>query len=81
MLQVIDQHGNVEAEGPWVKNLLLNQGMDAIAEVFFADLFLHSVIGTGTLATVLDSGATTVAQALTVATANAPIFTPPPTLL
>lgn len=73
-LQVIDDAGAVLTEGPWVKNLLLNLGMDNIATVFYADIFLHACVGTAILATVLDSAGTTAAQALGTVTANNPIF-------
>src|SRR5689334_5175565 len=73
-LQVIDDDGNVLDEGPWVNNLMLNQGMDNINEVFYADLFLYAAIGTAILATVLDSGATECDQATTTVTADGAIF-------
>lgn len=57
------------------KNLILNQGMDEWATQNFCDLFLYSVVGTGTTPTQDDSGTTTAARSGTTVTLSGGSFT------
>lgn len=47
-LAVVDKQENVVWEGDWQKNLILNQGMDAVAAHLYADLLLFAAAGVGT---------------------------------
>lgn len=47
-VMVMNQNGSVAKDHGWTKNLLLSRGMNSIAEMPFADLFLFASIGTGT---------------------------------
>ena len=57
--QVVDKaSGKVVRETPWKSNLILDQGLDNVATVLFADLFLYCAAGSGTTPVEEDSGAT-----------------------
>src|SRR6266404_7963858 len=47
-LAVIDKEESVVWEGDWNKNLILNQGMDAVATNLYANLMLFAAAGIGT---------------------------------
>lgn len=49
--QVADHHGRVIQSTPWQSNLLLDQGMDNLAEMAIADIFLACAKGTDSTAT------------------------------
>lgn len=58
----------------WLKNLILNQGMDRVAQTVWADLFLQCAAGTGVTPTADDSGITTAAQSGTAVTLSGGSF-------
>jgi hypothetical protein len=59
----------------WKKNLILNQGMDAIASLTWADVFAYCAAGSGVTPTSEDSGATNASQSGTTVTAVGGSFT------
>jgi len=68
--QVVDAATKeVVCESPgWIKNLILNNGMDRVSISPWCDLFTYGVAGTGTTPTSDDSGVTTAAQVGTAVT-------------
>jgi len=64
----IVENGIVVRELPPVRNLILNQGLDAIASYTFSTLMEYAVAGTGTTATEVSSGADTITIAAGTAT-------------
>lgn len=67
--------GSVVKEYPRQKNLILNQGLDAVATDYWASLFVYAAAGTGTTPTVVDSGTLTAAQFGTNVTLSGSVFT------
>jgi len=55
-LFVIDQQEQVVSELPWQKNLILNQGMDQIPTILYADVMSYGFVGTGTRTNNISSG-------------------------
>lgn len=45
--EVINHRGEVVVSRPWQRNLLLDQGMNALADHYFAELFEYAAAGTG----------------------------------
>jgi hypothetical protein len=76
-VMVIDSKtGKVKHDCGWQKNLILNQGMNAIATTYtWANAFLRCAAGTGTTPTQDDSGATTAEQSGTTVTLSGGSFT------
>lgn len=62
------QGGIIVREYPPIKNLILNNGLDAVATYEFATLMDYAVAGTGTTATEVNSGADTITTAAGTAT-------------
>lgn len=57
---IVDKDNNVIWEQPdWKKNLILNQGMDGLATIAYADVMTNAVAGTGTRLNSIDSGTST----------------------
>jgi hypothetical protein len=54
----IVQGGQVMREYPWQKNLILDQGLDMVADTFYNQVFIACAAGTGTAPTGRDSGTT-----------------------
>jgi hypothetical protein len=54
------QNGIIVREFPPVRNLILNNGLDAIASYTFSQMMDYAVAGTGTTATEINSGADTI---------------------
>lgn len=50
-VDVIDHTGRVVRERPWQRNLILDQGLNNLADLYFAELFEYAAAGTGTTAT------------------------------
>lgn len=50
-MSVIDHTGKTICERPWQRNLLLDQGVNKLAETSICDLFAYAAKGTGTTAT------------------------------
>jgi len=73
-LEVLDAGGRLVSCTPWKKNLILDQGLDAVAARPWADNFANAAVGTGTTPTRRDSGAITVSRAGTTLTASAGFF-------
>lgn len=46
-LFVDNPDGSVAYESQWIKNLILDQGLDRLASVYYADLFKYCAVGTG----------------------------------
>lgn len=67
--------GSVVKEYPRQKNLILNQGLDAVAENYWAYMFVYCAAGTGTTPTMVDSGTVTAAQLLSTVSLSGSIFT------
>ena len=67
--------GLVVKEYPRQKNLILNQGLEAVASAYWASLFVYAAAGTGTTPTVIDSGIVTAAQFGTSVTLSGSVFT------
>lgn len=60
---VVDaETGKVVEERPWQPNLILNQGMDQVASMYWAELFMYCSAGTGTTSTSDSGGATEAVQ-------------------
>lgn len=66
--------GKVVHETDWKHNLILDQGMDRLATVLVANLFLYCAIGTGNTPTEDVSGATTATTSGTTCTSSGAIF-------
>ncbi len=66
--------GSVASRAGRQKNLLLDSGLDKIATNAFATCISSAAVGTGTTPTLRDSGAITVSQSGTTATASAGYF-------
>lgn len=67
--------GNVVKEYPRQKNLILNQGLDRVADDLWAELMYYCSAGTGTTPTSDDSGTTTATQSGTGVTLSGGSFT------
>lgn len=61
-VQTIDINDRVVSDTGWVRNLILNQGMDGVAVRYWADSFTHCALGDGTTPTTIAGGATTASQ-------------------
>lgn len=46
-LFVENEDGSIAYEGPWIRNLILDQGLNNLATVYYADLFKYCAVGTG----------------------------------
>lgn len=44
------RRGRVVRETPWASNMILDQGLDAVASTLICDLFTHCAVGSGTTA-------------------------------
>ncbi len=73
-LEILDAAGRIVARVPWKKNLILDQGLNAVAARSWVDNFLIAAVGTGTTPTRRDSGAITISRAGTTLTASAGFF-------
>ncbi len=73
-LEILDAAGLLVHRVPWKRNLILDQGLDAVAVRGWVQNFDYAVAGTGTTATRRDSGAITVSRAGTTLTASAGFF-------
>ena len=62
-VQVVNPQNEVVVDSGWNKNIILNQGMDAIATNTFADLTKYAIAGTGSRANKILSGLSTITQA------------------
>lgn len=62
------QNGIILREYPPIRNLILNNGLDAVASYEFTTLMDYAVAGTGTTATEVNSGADTITTAAGTAT-------------
>jgi hypothetical protein len=62
------QNGIILREYPPIRNLILNNGLDAVASYEFTTLMDYAVAGTGTTATEINSGADTITTAAGTAT-------------
>lgn len=49
--EVVNHLGEIVLSRPWQPNLLLDQGLNNLADVYFAQLFSYAAAGTGTTAT------------------------------
>lgn len=67
-LQVVDKSGSVVQERPWQKNLILDVGLNRIAQTSWADCFVTACAGTGGTPTQDDSAAITASQTGTTVT-------------
>ena len=72
---VIDHEGNLVKSYPWQRNLLLDSGLDKIAEIPIVDLFAYAAKGTGITPTSED-GAGTISQTGDIITATGIYFGP-----
>lgn len=73
-ISVLNSDGSVARQLPRKRNLILDQGLDAIASTPWADVFTVAVLGTGTTPTKRDSGATTFTRTGSTVTASAGFF-------
>lgn len=75
-VMVVDtKTGKIKRDYGWQNNLILNQGMNAIATTYtWANAFLRCAAGTGTTPTQDDSGATTATQSGTTVTLSGGSF-------
>lgn len=46
-LFVENADGSIAYESPWIRNLILTQGLNNLATVYYADLFKYCAVGTG----------------------------------
>lgn len=60
--------GKVVREQPWQHNLILNQGLDRVAVMLWADCFVYGIAGTGTRPNTVDSSTDTAVQSGTTVT-------------
>jgi hypothetical protein len=68
-IQVVDAaSGRIVEDRPWQRNLILNGGLDSIADRSFAASFVTAAAGTGNTPTSDDSGAVTASQSGTTIT-------------
>jgi hypothetical protein len=61
-VQSIDQAGRVAHDFGWTKNIILNTGMDAVANRYWADCFTNCALGNNDTPTIIQGGATTISQ-------------------
>lgn len=73
--QVIDaKTGRIVRQSCWIRNLIVNNGMDEVSNRTWVSCMSNASAGTGTTATSLDSGVITATQAGSAVSASAPIF-------
>lgn len=68
------ENGRVVEEKGWIKNLILDSGLDMVGTNRWVDCFRYCSVGTGTTPTVDDSGATTATQSGTTVTSSSSFF-------
>lgn len=70
---IVDANGNeIWRQPKWEKNLILNQGMDALAGTYLADVMKYAVAGTGSLPT--GGGGTTRVNSITSSYSSASVI-------
>lgn len=74
-VQILSPEKEVVRDLGWHDNLILDQGLDQVAENAWCDLFLVAAVGTGNTPTEVSGGVSQVSQTTTTVTVDSGVFT------
>jgi hypothetical protein len=73
--QSVDPAGSVALDSGWIDNIILNAGMNAVADRYWANCFTSCALGDSATPTIVSGGATTASQSNVTVTLSGGSFT------